>query len=70
MQSLKSNIEELGETVTQIITSTTGVKKTIRGIKTKTIVQNEFTRFDTEDGRRIMVKDDNVFLIEVFNEKK
>ncbi len=68
MTNLKSSTEKKGKTVTQIITAITGVKKTVRGIKTETIEQGQFTKFETEDGRLVMVNDKNVFMIEVFSE--
>lgn len=66
--NLLSSAERKGNLVTQIITCTSGIKKTFRGIKTKTIEQGQFTKFETEDGRLIMVNDNNVFTIEVFKE--
>lgn len=69
MIDLKSSAAKKGDVVTQIITSITGIKKTIRGIKTNTIEQGQFTKFETEDGRLIMVNDRNTFIIEVFKEK-
>jgi hypothetical protein len=38
--NLKSSVTEKGETVTQILTFLNGYKKTIKGIKTDTIVQS------------------------------
>ena len=65
---LLSLAEKIGETVTQIITATTGIKKTFRGVITKTIEQGQFTKFETKDGRLVMINDKNVFSIEVFKE--
>ncbi len=67
--SLKSTVESKGKTVTQIITFTGGVKKTIKGIISSTIAQGQFTKFETTDGRLVMVNDDNVLCIEVFQEE-
>jgi hypothetical protein len=67
--NLQSSAGAMGKTVTQIITSVSGVKKTIRGILTETIEQGQFTKFRTKDGRMIFVNDANVFCIEVFEEK-
>ena len=67
--NLRSSVTEKGKTVTQIITFIGGYKKTIKGIKTDTIVQSEFTYFQTLDNRLVLVKDNNVLLIEVFEEK-
>jgi predicted ABC-class ATPase len=66
MTDLKSSTQSKGEVVTQIITSITGVKKTIKGVLTKTIEQGQFTKFETQDGRLVMVNDPNVFVVEVF----
>lgn len=63
---LKSSVAQKGKVVSQIITATSGVKKTIHGIKTDTIEQGQFTKFKTEDGRMILINDKNVFCIEVF----
>lgn len=65
---LKSSISKKGNKVTQIITCVSGVKKTIKGILPKTIEQGQFTKFETEDGRMILINDANVFCIEVFSE--
>jgi len=67
---LRSSAQKKGRTVTQIITGISGVKKTIRGIKTDTIEQGQFTKFETLDGRLIMVNDANVLFIEIFEEEK
>lgn len=68
MIDLKSSVEQVGPVVTQIITGTSGVKKTISGIVTRTITQGQFTKFKTIDGRMIMINDSNVLCVEVFNE--
>lgn len=68
MKSLKSSAEKKGKTVTQIITATSGIKKTIHGIRTETIEQGQFSKFETVDGRLIFVNDENVFVVETFAE--
>lgn len=65
---LKSTAEVKGEVVTQIITFVGGTKKTIKGVITKSIMQGQFTKFETTDGRLIMVNDQNVLCVEVFGE--
>lgn len=65
---LKSSVAKVGTSVTQIITFKGGVKKTIKGIKTQTITQGQFTKFYTDE-KMVMVNDNNVLLIEVFKEK-
>ena len=69
MTDLQSSVAKKGKTVTQIITAISGIKKTITGIKTDSISQGQMTKFETEDGRMILVNDANVFCIEVFEEK-
>ena len=66
--SLLSSVEKKGKIVTQVITGITGIKKTFRGVKTETIEQGQFTHFETEDGRLVMVNDRNVMFVEVFKE--
>lgn len=66
--NLKSSVERLGNTVTQIIHFCNGNKRTFSGIKTNTIKQGEFTKMETLDGRMIMVNTQNVDCIEVFAE--
>lgn len=66
--SLKSSAETKGKVVTQIITFINGVKKTIKGVQTETIVQGQFTKFETTDGRLVMINDNNVLCVEVFAE--
>lgn len=67
--NLKSSINQQGKTVTQIITFKGGYKKTIPGIKSESIVQSEFTHFETEDGRLVLVNTPNVLMVEVFKEE-
>lgn len=67
---LKSSVEVKGKIVTQIITFMGGTKKTIPGVKSETIKQGQFTKFETEDGRLIMINDANVLCVEVFSENK
>lgn len=45
------------------------MKKTIRGILTNSIMQGQFTKFETTDGRLVMVNDPKVLIIEVFSEE-
>jgi predicted ABC-class ATPase len=65
---LKSSVEKQGKRVTQIVTALTGIKKTFRGVKTETIEQGQFTHFETEDGRLVLINDKNVAWVEVFKE--
>jgi hypothetical protein len=68
MKSLKSSVERKGKKVTQIITGKEGFKKTFRGVISETIEQGEFTKFETDDGRLVMVNTKNVLFVEVFKE--
>jgi hypothetical protein len=69
MRSLKSSVERSkGKKVTQIITGEHGFKKTFRGVISETIEQGEFTKFETDDGRLVMVNTSNVLFVEVFKE--
>lgn len=68
MPDLKSSVQSQGSTVTQIITFVGGVKKTFPGIVTDSIIQGQFTKFKTTDGRLILVNDSNVLCVEVFTE--
>lgn len=69
MNNLESTAARKGAIVDQIVTCVSGVKKTFRGVKTETIEQGQFTKFETIDGRLIMINDRNVFYIEVFSVK-
>lgn len=64
-----NTVMDKGEHVTQLITFKDGIKKTIRGVISKSIMQSDFTHFDTIDGRKVMVNNKNVLCIEVFIEK-
>ena len=65
MKSLKSSVEDLGESVDQIIQFASGNKKTLRGVIAKSIEQSEFTRLDLQDGRRFYINTKNVDWFEV-----
>lgn len=66
---LKSSVNEIsGELVTQIIHFLGGEKRTFSNIKSKSIRQGQFTKFQQKDGTWIMVNDKNILCIEVFSE--
>ena len=67
--NLKSSVNEKGKTVTQYILFASGNEKTYQGIITDSIQQSQFTRFDTESGRRIYINTANVDCFEVFEEE-
>lgn len=67
MKPLHSSVKDKGEIVDQIITMVNGYKKTYRGVIVDSIMQGEFTHFDTLDGRKVMVNTKNVLFVEVFS---
>lgn len=67
--AIHSSVSEVGESVTQVITMMSGYKKTFRGVLTKSIMQGEFTHFNTRDGRKVMVRTDNVAFVETTKEE-
>tara|TARA_R110001592_G_scaffold45053_3_gene144250 strand:- start:1989 stop:2219 length:231 start_codon:yes stop_codon:yes gene_type:complete len=69
MINLKSTIIEKGKYVTQIIHFVGGVKRTFHGIRTDSLKQGQFSKFECDDGTMIMVNDENVLCIEVFPEE-
>lgn len=67
--NLKSSTNAVGETVTQIIHFSGGNKRTFANIVTSTISQGQFTKLYQQDGTLIMVNDNNVDCIEIFQER-
>ena len=65
---LKSSVKSQGKYVTQIIHFKGCVKRTYNGIKTDSIKQCEFTKFNCKNGAMVLVIDENVLMIEVFPE--
>ena len=60
---LKSSVNEVsGRSVTQIIHFLGGEKRTFSHIKSKSIRQGQFTKFQQEDGTWIMINDKNVLV--------
>ena len=68
MTGLKSSVTQKGRYVTQIVHFVGGHCKTIHGIDTETIEQDQFTKFHTKDNVMVMIHDPNVLMIEVFEE--
>ena len=66
--NLLSSVTKEGEIVTQIVHFKDGTRKTIHGIITDSIETGKFTKYNTKDGRMIMINDDNVNMIETFKE--
>ena len=68
--NLKSSVtEKVGELTTQIIHFVGGEKRTFNNIISTSIWQGQFTKFETKDGRFILINDKNVLCIEVFEEE-
>ena len=66
---MRSTVADKGNIVTEVITMIGGYKKTFKGVITNTFLQGEFTHFETKDGRKVMVRTDNVLFIEVVKEE-
>ncbi len=67
--NLQSTVNQMGETVSQIIHFSKGNKRTFEGVITSTLKQGEFTKMKTVDGRMIMINTANVDCIEIFNQQ-
>jgi hypothetical protein len=70
MTNLKSSITEKGRYVSQIIHFIHGDKRTFRNVDTHSVKQGQFTKFETLDGRLVMINDKNVLCIEIIEETK
>ena len=68
MVSLKSSITAKGRYVSKILHFVGGEKRTFNGVDTETIKQGQFTKFETKDGRLVMVNDKNILCIEIIKE--
>ena len=69
-RNLLSSITKKGKYVTQIIHFMNGYRKTIHGIETESVEQGQFTKFKCKDGRKIMINDAYVLMVEVFTEEQ
>jgi hypothetical protein len=67
--NLNSSVYEQGKYVTQIIHFDGGIKRTYTGICTEGIKQGQFTKMKRKDGSMLMINDNKVLCIEVFNEE-
>lgn len=65
----ESTVNEIGEYVTQIIHFVGGIKRTYHGIESSSIKQGQFTKLKCKNGSMLMVNDNNVLCVEVFNEE-
>jgi GNAT superfamily N-acetyltransferase len=70
MVSLKSSIIKKGRYVSQILHFVGGEKRTFNNVDTHSIKQGQFTKFETADGRLVMVNDKNVLCIEIITEEE
>lgn len=70
MPNLKSTITEKGKYVSQILHFVGGEKRTFNRVDTESIKQGQFTKFETEDGRLVMVNDKNILCIEIIKENE
>jgi len=68
MVSLKSSITAKGKYVSKILHFVGGEKRTFNEVDTDTIKQGQFTKFETKDGRLVMVNDKNILCIEIIKE--
>ncbi len=69
MVSLKSSITAKGKYVSKILHFVGGEKRTFNGVDTDSIKQGQFTKFETKDGRLVMVNDKNILCIEIIKEQ-
>ena len=69
MVSLKSSIIKKGRYVSQILHFVGGEKRTFNNVDTHSIKQGQFTKFETADGRLVMVNDKNILCIEIITEE-
>jgi hypothetical protein len=67
--NLKSTITKKGKYVTQILHFINGEKRTFENVDTHSIKQGQFTKFETTDGRLVMVNDKNILCIEVIKQE-
>jgi len=69
MIDLKSTVSDKGRWVSQILHFRCGEKRTFRNVDSHSIKQGQFTKFETKDGRLVMVNDKNINCIEIIPEK-
>ena len=70
MTNLKSSIIKKGRYVSQILHFVGGEKRTFNNVDTHSIKQGQFTKFETKDGRLVMVNDKNILCIEIIEENE
>ena len=69
MINLKSSIIKKGKYVSQILHFVGGEKRTFNNVDTESIKQGRFTKFETKDGRLVMVNDNDILCIDIIKEK-
>ncbi len=67
--NLKSSITVKGRYVSQILHFINGEKRTFNGVDTHSIKQGQFTKFETQDGRLVMINDKNILCIAIIKEE-
>lgn len=67
--NLESTVNKMGKVVTQIIHFSRGNKRTVEGVLSDTIKEGSFTKFMVKKGYMVMVRTENVDMIEVFTEE-
>jgi Tfp pilus assembly protein PilP len=67
--NLKSTVTEKGRYVSQILHFINGEKRTFNNVDTHSIKQGQFTKFETADGRLVMINDKNILCIEIINDE-
>ena len=67
--NLKSSLTKKGRYVSQILHFINGEKRTFEGVDSYSIKQGQFTKFETSDGRLVMVNDKNILCIEIIGQE-
>ena len=68
MTNLKSTVNKMGKSVTQVFHFIGNEKLTYEGILPETIKGGEFTKILCKDGRMLLINRKNLLLTEVFSE--
>jgi hypothetical protein len=66
---LESTVNKEGSPVTQIIHFEGGIKRTFDGILPETIKQGQFTKMKRTNDSLLLINDDKVLCVEIFDEK-
>ena len=68
MVNLRSTVNRIGKTVTQVFHFIGNEKLTYEGIVPETFKEGYFTKVKCTDGRMLLINPRNLLLVEVFNE--